>query len=62
MYLDYLDLAELINDKILADKDKPYRPLRNSVMHTTLLTKEAKTKLTDVFNDVVATVKKLFDA
>lgn len=30
--------------------------------NTTLLTKEAKTKLTDVFNDVVATVKKLFDA
>ena len=59
LYLDYLDLAELIDDAVLADKDKPYRPLRNSVMHTARLTNEAKTKLTDVFNDVVATVKKL---
>lgn len=59
MYLDYLDLAEIINDTILEDKDKPYRPLRNSVMHTAKLTSEAKTKLTDVFNDLIATVKKL---
>jgi hypothetical protein len=59
LYLDYLDLAELIDDAVLSDKDNPYRPLRNSVMHTAMLTDEAKTKLTDVFNDVVATVKKL---
>lgn len=59
LYLDYLDLAELVDDAVLADKDKPYRPLRNSVMHTARLTNQAKTKLTDVFNDVVSTVKKL---
>jgi len=59
LYLDYLDLAEIIDDAVLADKDNPYRPLRNSVMHTARLTNEAKTKLTDVFNDVVSTVKKL---
>lgn len=59
MYLDYLDLAEIIRDDVLTDKDKPYRPLRNSVMHTAILTKQAKNKLTDVFNEVVATVKKL---
>jgi len=59
MYLDYLDLAELIDDTILKEEDKPYKPLRNSVMHTSRLTKEAKTKLRSVFDSVVATVKKL---
>ncbi len=59
IYLDYIHLAEIINDRVLKDKDKAYRPLRNSIMHTANLTPEAKTKLTDVFNDVVATVKNL---
>ncbi len=59
MYLDYIDLANIINNKILRDEDKPYRPLRNSVMHTSRLTEEAKTKLTSVFDNVVATVKRL---
>ncbi len=59
MYLDYIDLAKIINDTILKNEDKPYRPLRNSVMHTSLLTQEAKTKLTSVFDNVVATVKQL---
>lgn len=59
MYLDYIDLAKIIDDSILKDEDKPYKPLRNSVMHTSRLTEEAKTKLTSVFDNVVATVKKL---
>lgn len=59
MYLDYIDLAKIIDDDILKDEDKPYKPLRNSVMHTSRLTEEAKTKLTSVFDNVVATVKKL---
>ena len=59
MYLDYLDLAELINNSVLKEEDKPYKPLRNSVMHTSRLTEQAKTKLTSVFDNVVATVKKL---
>ena len=59
MYLDYLDLAELINNSVLKEEDKPYKPLRNSVMHTSRLTVQAKTKLTSVFDNVVATVKKL---
>ncbi len=59
MYLDYVDLAKIIDDRILKDEDKPYKPLRNSVMHTARLTEEAKTKLTSVFDNVVATVKKL---
>lgn len=59
MYLDYIDLAKIIDDAILKEEDKPYKPLRNSVMHTSRLTEEAKTKLTSVFDNVVATVKKL---
>lgn len=59
MYLDYIDLAKIVNDKILKDEDKPYKPLRNSVMHTSRLTDEAKTRLTSVFDNIVATVKKL---
>lgn len=59
MYLDYIDLAKIINDKMLKDEDKSYKPLRNSVMHTSRLTEEAKTKLTSVFDNVIATVKKL---
>lgn len=59
MYLDYIDLANFIDNKILRDEDKPYRPLRNSVMHTSRLTSQARTKLTSVFDNVVATVKKL---
>jgi hypothetical protein len=59
MYLDYMDLAKIIDNSILKDEDKPYKPLRNSVMHTSRLTEEAKTKLASVFDNVVATVKKL---
>lgn len=62
MYLDYMDLAKIIDNKILKDEDKPYKPLRNSVMHTSRLTEEAKTKLTSVFDNVVATVKRLVGA
>lgn len=59
MYLDYIDLAKIIDNDILKDEDNPYKPLRNSVMHTSRLTEQAKTKLTSVFDNVVATVKKL---
>ncbi|MCA9376726.1 ATP-binding protein [Candidatus Dojkabacteria bacterium] len=58
MYLDYIDLAKIINDTILKDEDKSYKPLRNSVMHTSRLTDQAKTKLTSIFDNVIATVKK----
>ncbi len=59
MYLDYNDLAKIIGNTILKDEDKPYKPIRNSVMHTALLTDQAKTKLRSVFDNVVATVKGL---
>lgn len=56
MYMDYLDLAGQIDDSVLKEEDKPYKPLRNSVMHTSRLTEEAKTRLRSVFDSVVATV------
>jgi len=59
LFLDYIDLAKIIDDRILKDEDKPYKPLRNSVMHTSRLTDAAKTKLTSVFDNVIATVKKI---
>ena len=61
MYLDYIDLANLINNKILRNEDKAYKPLRNSVMHAARLTEAAKTKLTSVFDNVVATVGKIIN-
>ena len=67
MYLDYIDLVEIIkNDmptpkqqpyKNLIEESKPYQPLRNSVMHTSCLTEVGKRKLATVTDSVVATVK-----
>lgn len=62
VYLDYIDLAIIIDNNMLRDEDKPYKPLRNSVMHVALLTGEAKTKLTSIFDNVLATVKRLVGA
>lgn len=59
LYLDYIDLVRIIDDAILREEDKPYKPLRNSVMHTSRLTEEAKTKLTSIFDNIVATVRRL---
>lgn len=59
LYLDYVDLANIIGNNILREEDKSYKPLRNSVMHTSQLTTEAKTKLSSVFDNIVATVKSL---
>lgn len=59
LYIDYLDLAHIIDDTVLKSEDKHYRPLRNSVMHTSLLTDDAKTKLKTVLNNIIATVKKI---
>ena len=59
-YLEYMDLAKIIDENVLKKEDKSYRPFRNSVMHTARLTEEAKTKLASVSDNIVATVKKLF--
>jgi len=67
--LSYLSMGQLT---ILADKDKSgksaslrrteveYRLIRNAVAHTALLTEEAKTKLTSVYDNIKARIKELF--
>ena len=60
LYLDYIDLVKIINDSFLKNEDKFYKPLRNSVMHTSSLTLQAKRKLTTVFDNIIATVKDIF--
>lgn len=64
--LSYLDMNELV---ILADRSgipntlrndaKEYRPIRNALMHTALLTEEAKSKLTTVYSNIKARIKTL---
>lgn len=65
LYLDYITMANFIEKKfkkgeqILKNEDNVYKPLRNSVMHTSRLTKEAKIRLRGVFDNIVATIKQL---
>jgi hypothetical protein len=64
----YLDMNELSyvadpgqggNVSSLQSKAKEFRPIRNAVMHTALISDEAKIKLKDVFNDIKARLKEL---
>jgi len=57
LYLDYPDLVKVISDTVLKKEKEEYRLFRNSVMHTSHLTKEAKRKLTSIFDNILATVK-----
>ncbi len=65
LYLDYITMANFIErklkkgERILKNEDNVYKPLRNSVMHTSRLTKEAKIRLRAVFDNIVATIKQL---
>lgn len=67
--LGYLSMDDITN---LCDKSKDkhkepwlsrdaieYKPMRNVVMHTALLTEEAKNRLSGVFVNIVARIKKL---
>lgn len=65
--LNYLDMAYLSNvvensstPDSLPVKAKQYKPLRDALMHTSLLSDEAKRRLTTVFDDVKARIKALF--
>jgi len=58
-FMDFNDLAQFIGESIIKDEHKSYRPLRNSVMHTSLLTREAKTKLQTILDNIAATIKSL---
>ena len=67
-YLDMSYLANLVDkpkegenhDLSLSKKAKEYKPVRDAVMHTSLITDEAKRKLTSVYDDIKARVKNLF--
>ena len=65
-YLDMYRLAEETCDpenQITFKKDaKEYSPIRNAVAHTALLTDEAKTKLTTVYNNIKAGIVKLLSS
>ena len=64
-YLDMDNLAKIIdkpnNDSgsheiFLTRKAKEYKPIRDAIMHTSLLTQEAKRKLTTVYDDIKARI------
>lgn len=64
--LSYLDMATLSNviDKAsvpnsFGDDSKQYKPMRDALMHTALLSDQAKLKLTTVFDNIRARVKAL---
>lgn len=66
-YLDMANLANLVDkpegrsyELSLSKKAKEYKPVRDAVMHTSLITDEAKLKLTTVYNDIKARLKNLF--
>ena len=65
-YLDYGDLAEILKRntgtkapayKSLKGEENAYRLCRNAVMHTSLLTRAAKTKLTSILDSILAALK-----
>ena len=60
-YLDYVDLAKIIGNKPIKNEEKIYKPLRNSVMHAVLLTDEAEKRLGTIFDNIVASVKKILN-
>lgn len=68
-YLSMDDLANLV-DKLqdgdrracLANDAREYKPVRDAVMHTALLTNDAKTRLSTVFANVKARVKDLLSS
>lgn len=65
--LSYLDMATLSNvvDRSsslnsFGDDSKQYKPIRDALMHTALLSDEAKLKLTTVFDNIRSRIKSLF--
>ena len=61
-YLEMASLANLVdkqrgNQNCLPTDAKEYKPIRDALMHTALLTNEAKTKLTSIYNNIKGRVK-----
>jgi len=64
--LSYLDMSYLVGSadttgtqNTLHNDAKEFKPIRNAVMHTALLTDEAKRKLTTIYENIKARVKTL---
>lgn len=62
-YLDLSSLAKIIDpqkeDKALQKDSDAYKPIRNAIMHTSLLTDEAKAKLTSTYDNIKGRIKAL---
>jgi hypothetical protein len=64
-YLSMDGLANLVDkrgstkDAAISRDAEQYKPIRDALMHTALLTDEAKTKLTTVFQNITARVRAL---
>lgn len=62
-YLDMANLANLVDKQqsqnCLPTDAKEYRPIRDALMHTALLTSEAKIKLTTIYNNIKGRIKAL---
>jgi len=64
-YLDMDPLAKLVDPQRgpahgLTNDAKQYKPIRDALMHTALLTKDAKRKLTTVYDNIKGRIKSLF--
>lgn len=64
-YLDMKDLAYLVDNSHEADNlpetSKQYRPVRDALMHTAILSNEAKRKLTTVYDEIQARIRMLLN-
>ena len=63
-YLDMVGLANLVDrqrgsQSCLPSDAKEYKPIRDALMHTALLTDEAKRKLTTIYDNIKGRVKSL---
>jgi hypothetical protein len=62
-YLAMKDLANLVDKNNeannLAETSKQYRPVRDALMHTAVLSEEAKRKLSTVYDEIKARIKVL---
>ena len=64
-YLDMDCLTKIIDPdgggktNSISNDGKEYKPIRNAVMHTALLTSKAKIKLGSIYNNITASIKKI---
>lgn len=68
--LDYLDLRDLVNvcetpdspNKPLADSETKYKPIRDAVMHTAVMTNDAYKMLDAMYTNIKGGIRELFDS